>query len=163
MAAVPDHELDSIVGAALKALVESGADRQHIGAFAASFRTEVAQILGRQPQAPAEPDLLGLVRQALTDVLQAGVTLPPAAAAPQQRATKPVYVRVNGQRTAVSIGTTLLADLARREGGLDQARARVREVAMQSPPETMNRSAWVTEALKNLLASSSEPPTASRH
>ena len=156
MAAAPDHELDSIVGAALKALVESGADRQHIGAFAASFRTEVSQILGRQPQAPAEPDLLGLVRQA-------GVALPAPAFASQQRATKPVYVRVNGQRTAVSIGRTLLEDLAQREGGLDKARARVREVAMQSPPETTNRSAWVTDALKKLLSSSSEPPTASRH
>ncbi|MCH8202854.1 MAG: hypothetical protein IH996_07090 [Proteobacteria bacterium] len=63
----------------------------------------------------------------------------------------------------MSIGRTLLEDLAQREGGLDKARARVREVAMQSPPETTNRSAWVTDALKKLLSSSSEPPTASRH
>ena len=64
-----EDPLDAIVGAALKAMADSGAPRARLGAFAASFREEVAEILGRKPPPAPAPDLLQLVTHAVRQAL----------------------------------------------------------------------------------------------
>jgi hypothetical protein len=50
MSGVGEDQIDAIVGATLKAMVESGVGNARVGAFASSFRGEVAGILvSRRP------------------------------------------------------------------------------------------------------------------
>ena len=64
-----DPKLNAIVGAAVRALVESGADDERIGAFAAAHRVRVAEILGLSPTPAGPPDLIEVVREAVRGVL----------------------------------------------------------------------------------------------
>ena len=48
---IKDRQLNALVGGALRGLVESGADDEAVGAFAASYRQKAAKILGRPLEA----------------------------------------------------------------------------------------------------------------
>jgi hypothetical protein len=145
-----EDEIDAIVGAALKAMVESGAGRARLGAFAASFRDEVAGILGRTPEKPAEPDLLQLVtlavRQALTDpALSAtgGAAKPAARSEPAKR----IYVSVAGKPTSVTLSADAYRQLEGAAGSRKQAKAIIQQLAGTAPQDAPNRSGWVQERM----------------
>lgn len=67
------RKLNAIVGAALRGFVESGADNEFIGAFAASYREDVSKILGTSGEALGPPDLLDIVTQAVRAAVQGEV------------------------------------------------------------------------------------------
>lgn len=154
-----EDELDAIVGAALKAMVESGAGRARLGAFAASFRDEVAQILGRKEAKPEEPDLLALVtqavRQAIADPSMA------AGARPKPLGAKRIYVLVNGRPTSVTIDRETLDGLERSVGGRKKSKAIIQELVETAPPDVSNRSGWVRDRLISFMSARGEG--AARH
>lgn len=154
-----EDELDAIVGAALKAMVQSGAARAPLGAFAASFREEVAQILGRKPAKPEAPDLLALVtqavRQAISDpALVGGIS-------PKPQGARRVYVSVNGRPTSVTLARATLEALERSVGDRKKTKAIIQQLAQNAPADVPNRSAWVHERVLALVGP--ESGSAARH
>lgn len=160
-----EDEIDAIVGAALKAMVESGAGRARLGAFAVSFRDEVAGILGRKPEKPVEPDLLQLVTQAVKQAMadpaiaaSRGVAKASARSEPAKR----IYVSVAGKPTSVTLSAESYRQLEGAAGGHKQAKAIVQQLAGTAPQDVSNRSGWVQERM--LAFAAAEAPGASpRH
>lgn len=158
-----EDQLDAIVGTALKAMVASGADSVTLGAFAASFRDEVAGILGLKPAKPPEPDLLQLVthavRQALVDQGIASASVQ-TQIAPRAEPAKRVYVTVAGKPTSVTLSAESLRKLEAFAGGRKQAKAIVQQLAGSAPVDAGNRSAWIQERMLSVATAGSE---AARH
>ena len=93
-----NRKLDAIVGAFVRALIESGMDDAIIGALAASHRAKVADILGVEELPPAgPPDLLALVRTAIRGELAGARLRPPvrmlASRKPSRRRAVPIMSR----------------------------------------------------------------------
>lgn len=145
-----EDELDAIVGAALKAMVQSGAARAHLGAFAASFREEVAEILGRKPAKPEAPDLLELVTQAVRQAIADPGLL--AGASRKAPGARRVYVSVNGRPTSVTIAREALETLERSVGDRRKTKAIIQQLAQNAPADVPNRSAWVQDRVRALVA-----------
>jgi len=139
-----EDEVDAIVGAALKALVESGAARARIGAFAASFRDEVSSILGRKPIEPEAPDLLALVTQAVKTAI-ADPSINPAVRSTRKPGAVKMYVTVQGRRTSVSMPADLVTGLDAVTGGRRQTATLVEQLAQSAPHDVPNRSRWIHE------------------
>lgn len=139
-----EDEIDAIVGAALKAMVESGAARARIGAFAVSFRDEVSDILGRKPKEPEAPDLLALVTSAVKSALQDPAINPAVRSARKPSAIK-LYVTVQGRRTSVSMPANLVTGLDAVTGGRKKTSALVEQLAQAAPQDVPNRSRWIHE------------------
>jgi hypothetical protein len=59
------RQLNAIVGGAIRALVESGADDEIVGAFSATYRTQVAKILGFTEKSFQPLDLVAIVQAAV--------------------------------------------------------------------------------------------------
>ena len=140
--------LDAIVGAALKAMVEAGADAAAIGAFANRYRSDVATILGlpevQQPN--AAPDLSAIVAHALRQVLH---PVPTQSDKPPPRRTR-INVMIDGRRTSVSIPTAIVHEVQQARLGKPgrKLQAIVEELAAKAPRDT-NRSAWIVEQLRH--------------
>lgn len=151
-----EDQIDAIVGAALKAMVESGVNRARLGAFAANFRVEVAEILGRSPAKPAEPDLLTIVKQAVREV----VADPANAVAPRRARAKTaqrVYVTVNGKATSMTLSVESLASLDEISGARKKSKAIIQQLAESAPANVSNRSRWVQERLVAWAAANANP------
>jgi hypothetical protein len=117
-----DQKLNAIVGAAVRALVESGADDERIGAFAAAHRMRVAEILGMSPTPAGPPDLIEVVREAVRGVLtESGL-----AARPVRQTAKRVFVMVAGKRTSVTVDPRLFQKVSEVNGGDAKAQAVIR-------------------------------------
>ena len=145
----PQFKLNALVGAALRGLVQSGADDQAIGAFAAEHRERVAQILGMA--APVAPvDLQAVIESA---VAQGGKPRR------QSGAARRVYVVVAGVRTSVTIPSALFEEVAAAGGGAKEARRLAEQYANQAPDEG-NRSGWTVERLRGHLALHEAPGAA---
>jgi len=140
-----DTKLNHIVGAAIRALVESGADDGQIGAFAVAHRAKVAQILGATEHPPAgPPDLHAVVRDAVRSVLtESGL-----AAAQLRAKAKRINVLVGGKRTSVTVDTGLYLKVANANGGAKKASALIRSLASSAPPDVAKRSGWIEERLR---------------
>ena len=69
---IKDRQLNALVGGALRGLVESGADDEAVGAFAASYRQKAAKILGRPLEALNPPDLKEVIKLAVAEALADG-------------------------------------------------------------------------------------------
>lgn len=152
-----EDELDAIVGAALKGMVGSGASSAKVGAFAASFRDEVATILGRK-EAPAQAtELLELVTQAVQNALGASGVQPRKRQAPAKR----IYVECNGRATSVSIPAEMLLKIDTVTGGRKQTVQALRDIARSVPGSVENRSEWVRQ--RALLLSEQSAEASSRH
>lgn len=160
------RKLDAIVGSAIRALVENGADDAAVGRFAASHRAHVAQILGQPAELPGPPDLLALVTQAVQQAMSM------TAAAPRRApARKRLTVELtNGRRTSVTVDASLLQALQASKGGSrPQATAFIQELARNAPDEAANRSGWVHDKLREIVAqapdlqASAPPPGVARH
>lgn len=146
--AVDSHDdfskLDALVGAALKRLVEAGASSEAVGAFAASYRTEVAQILGLAESRPAEPDLGELVQAAVSRALsEAGVIGQGRA----RRRARKFFVKVDGRRTSVLVAAEQADELVQKLGRR-QANEVVARIAQSAPSNIDNRSGWVQDQLR---------------
>lgn len=141
------RKLNALVGAAIKALVESGAGDEFVGAFAASHRTKVASILGASEQAHDSQDLLTIVTQAVGVALeQAGV------GKRKEPATKRVNVEIAGRRTSLTLSHAVLEKLAQAKGSRQKVKAVIQDLANTAPVDVENRSGWVEERLAGLLA-----------
>ena len=154
-----DSKLNSIVGAALKALAESGADDEFIGAFAATHRAKVAGVLGLAPAAPAgPPDLVELVRGAVRSVLtETGLASPGL-----RPAAKRIYVKVEGRRTSVTVAPGLFLQVAESNGGPARALSMIRDLAAEAPRDVANRSGWVEQRLLAIVQLSAPGAESSR-
>ena len=146
-----EDPLDAIVGAALKAMSDSGAPRARLGAFAASFREEVAEILGRKPPPAPATDLLQLVTHAVRQVL-AEPGLATATAAARAQPAKRIYVTVAGRATSVTLPVDALRQLDEVAGGRKQARAIIQQLADSAPDDVPNRSGWIQERMLAVAA-----------
>lgn len=139
-----DDKLDALVGAALKGLVEAGASAAAVGAFAASYRTEAAQILGLIER-PSVPDLQVLVTEAVSQALaEAGVIKNKQARRPR---AERFYVMVAGKHTSVTISAHTTAKLIEAKGSKAQAKHHVEQLANSAPASTSNRSKWIEERI----------------
>ncbi len=151
-----EDKVDAIVGAALKAMADSGVSRARLGAFALNFREEVAEILGLKATKPEEPDLLSLVTQA---VKQAMADPALVAALPRRRpapAKKRVWVLVNGKATSVTLSAESLSRLEETAGGRKKAKSIIQQLAESAPPDVINRSGWIQERLTAFSAAPTE-------
>ncbi len=153
-----ERKLNAIVGAAIKALAESGADDELVGSFANLHRTKVAQILGQPSRQPDPPDIVDVVAKAVeTTMARFGIV-----EKKKQRASRRVNVVVDGRRTSLTLRAESLERLAETMGGSRQVAATVQSLAQQVPREVKNRSAWVEERLASLV-SHGQPIQASKH
>lgn len=157
-------QLNTLVGAALRGLVEAGASAEAIGAFAASYRQEVAQVLGLSDAPSAIPDLQVLVTEAV------GQALADAGIGGRRRTKKPVaqkfYVWVAGKKTSVTIGRATVDRLLETQGSEDNARRFVQQLADNAPLDVDNRSKWVEGrilASLNFTAKDAEVRGLARH
>jgi hypothetical protein len=144
MSGASEDQIDAIVGAALKAMVESGVGHARVGAFASSFRDEVAGILGAKQAKPAEPDLLQMVTQA---VRLAMADSAPGASARKSQTAERIHVYVGGKRTSVTLLAEGLRKLDEAAGGRKAAKAIIQELAASAPADADNRSAWIQERM----------------
>lgn len=152
------QKLNAIVGAALKAMAESGADDAFVGAFASTHRNRVAEILGIQAQTEQVPELRVMMLEAVNQALQE------AGLVKTKRSTVIRYpVLVNGKRTSVTIDKNLFASLEATKGSKSAARAALQELASQAPESIENRSGWVQQRLSALLQSTSLSIPTARH
>lgn len=155
------HKLNAIVGAAVKALAESGAEDAVIGAFADSHRSKVAQILGHSANHEPAPDLLQLVTQAVSiAIANTGLMKQKRK---KRQAKRRVAVVVFGKRTTLTLSGESLDKLAKVTGGVRQASAAIQALAASVPIEETNRSQWVEQRLIGLIASQSPETSEARH
>lgn len=146
---IEPRKLNAIVGSALKALAEGGADDEFIGAFAASHRAKVAKILGHPEAALQPPDLQMIVAQAVTQALaDAGMGKGKASS---KQAARRINVVVAGQRTSVTLARNTVAQLVEAKGG-KQANEFIQELVNNAPVGVPNRSGWVEERLRAFLS-----------
>jgi hypothetical protein len=146
MSGVSEDQIDAIVGAALKAMVESGVGHARVGAFASSFRDEVAGILRVKQAKPAEPDLLQMVTQAVRLAMADSSTAPGASARKSETAER-IHVYVGGKRTSVTLLAEGLRKLDEATGSRKEAKAIIQELAASAPADAGNRSAWIQERM----------------
>lgn len=143
-----DHrKLNAIVGSALRALADSGADSEAIGEFAVKHREEVARILGVSQELPQAPDLHAVVAQALSQALaDAGIGT--------KRSSKKerVFVFVAGRKTSVTLQTSTVEKVEKVKGSKREAKSFIQELASRAPVEATNRSGWIEERLQSFLS-----------
>ena len=153
------RKLNAIVGATIKALAESGAGDEFVGAFAASHRAKVASILGAPEPAADSQDLLSIVTQAVGIALeQAGV------GKRKEPMTKRVNVEIAGRRTSLTLNRTVLDQLAKVKGSPHKAKSLIQDLANSAPVNVENRSGWVEARLLGVLAlADQDGASAARH
>lgn len=160
---IKDRQLNAIVGAAVRALADSGADDEAIGAFAASHRVKVARILGHPEEALQPPDLQTIVQQAVSLALeQAGLGTRKSAGKTTQR----FNVEIAGHRTSISIDKGVIAKLSEAKGSKKAVNKFVQQIAYNVPTGIENRSGWIEErihAFLNFGAGEESAPAAPRH
>jgi hypothetical protein len=154
-----NRKLNAIVGAALKAMADSGAPDEVLGAFAADHRDKVAGILGLAPQRVEAPDLVAVVEQAVQRVLDRHESTTKTATGPKKVRK---YVLVDGKRTSVTIYGDTFNGLLAREGGEQRSAMKiVNQLANTMPVGGANRSNWVEQRLQALLHTDIEQSSAS--
>ena len=144
------QKLNTIVGAAIRALVESGADDAFIGAFAASHRKQVAEVMGATEALSQPPDLLSLVKHAVTEAL--GKSKPQ-----RERRKRRLNVQIEGRRTSITINLATEKQLIETHGA--KATAVIQDIASKVPSNVANKSKWVEERLQAVLVFSEQHST----
>lgn len=147
------RKLDAIVGSAIRALVESGADDEFIGSFSANHRIKVAGILEQSAATSSPPDLQSVVAQAVTQALSAAGIV-----GKQRNASQRVNVIIAGRRTSVTLGVATIEKLIEAKGGKSQAKELVQEMARTIPTNVENRSGWLEERLQAFLTFQKNDP-----
>ena len=137
---VTQEQLDAIVGAALRGLVQANASNSQIGRFAVEHRLEMAQVLGVEDSRPVETDLQSLVMAAVTTAL-ADFT------ATNQPTRKRYNVTIGGKRTTLTLKSELV-EKAKEQLGRSGAKTLISNLAEASADSTENRSMQVEHRLK---------------
>lgn len=154
------RKLDAIVGAAIKALAESGAADEFVGSFAASHRGKVARILGlAAPEPEQAPDLVAIVTKAVEDAM-AKLAVPAKEGSRAPRARR-VYVTVAGRKTSVTLAEASIDKLVASAGDRRKAMGVIQQLAARAPADVPNRSKWVEQHM--LLVGANSPQATSRH
>ncbi|MBC7619096.1 MAG: hypothetical protein H7293_08935 [Candidatus Saccharibacteria bacterium] len=146
-------KLNALVGAALRGLIQSGADDQAIGAFAAEHRERVAQILGMPAASTEHPDLSAIVAAAVAEGIANGLLVAGKSKSRQRPAGtefRRVFIVVAGVRTSVTVPNELLAKVATATGSTKAARRLVETYANQATDE-QNRSGFTVNGLTQYL------------
>ena len=149
------QKLNTLVGAAIRALVESGADDAFIGAFAASHRKHVAEVLGTTETLPQAPELLSIVKQAVSEALGNSKSLQET---PRKRR---LNVLINGRRTSITINLSTEKQLIDAHGS--SATTVIQDIASKVPSDVSNKSKWVEERLQAVLAFREQQTTTHPH
>lgn len=148
-------QLNTIVGAALKGMVQGGASDAQIGEFASNFRNQVAQVLGIVAAAPEPPDLLAIVSQAVEAAMGRTQSVKsPRATAQKATSTKTkarIMVTVQGKRTSVTVDPEVLNQVKAWAGGKEPCLHLVQHLVDKVPATEPNRSAWVQAQLKQMV------------
>lgn len=140
-------QLNAILGVALRALVDAGADPQFLATFVERYRAEFAKHLNVTVE--AAPDLHAVIVAAVREV----VGPVRSQTAGRAKTTQSINVMVNGQRTTVSVRLHRLQAVQQLVGTNQAARKVVREVAAAAPSDLPNgaRSEWIDKALDGFL------------
>ncbi len=155
------RKLDAIVGSALRVLVENGADDSLVGLFAARHREKVAEILAVPTAVESAPDLVAIVRQAVSEALS-GSVIDVTKGKSREKASR-IYVVVEGRRTSVTISRSTVSRLVEAKGGAPQAKETIQTFANHAPKDIPNRSAWIEERVQALLAFGDTIPEGQQH
>lgn len=153
------RKLNAIIGSAIKALAESGADDEFIGAFALSHRQKVSKILGQPEEALQPPDLQAMITRAVEQAMDSTGLRKRAG----KRKTERVHVLIGGRRTSVTITQAMVSGLVQAKGDRRSAKALIQELANSAPVDTDNRSRWVEDRVRAFLSFPSEPLSAAQH
>lgn len=145
---IKDRQLNALVGGALRGLVESGADDEAVGSFAQSYRLKAAKILGFPEEALNPPDLTSVIKEAVTQALEATGALKPKKSRKQNdRFT----VIIKGQRTSITIHQDVTAQLLQVKGSKSAVSSFVRDVAKDVPESAENKSQWIEDRIAKIL------------
>jgi hypothetical protein len=154
------YKLNEIVGAAIKALAESGAADEIVGSFAVSHRDKVARILGFSAPEPEQPtDLLALVRQAVEDAMTKASLVPSARGRGPKKIR--IYVTVAGRKTSLTLSSVEVDRLVELIGDRRTAIELIQKLADSAPSDVVNRSNWVE--LRMLRGATAEFAGSHRH
>ncbi len=149
---IKDRQLNALVGGALRGLVESGADDEAVGAFAASYRQKAAKILGRPLEALNPPDLKEVIKLAVAEALADGQQAHQAAPKKSRKQNEHFTVMIRGQKTSVTIHKDVIAQLTEAKGDNNaEVKRFVREVAKDVPETVENKSEWIEERIATIL------------
>lgn len=160
---IKDRQLNALVGGAVRGLVESGAEDEAIGAFAASYRQKAAKILGHPQEATSPPDLTAVIKEAVTQALAASGQVTPKTS---RRQNEHFTVLIGGQKTSVTIHKEVIARLSEAKGSKSEVSRFVREVAKDVPETVANKSEWIEERIGAVLRFEAEAAgnsTSARH
>lgn len=147
------RQLNRIVGETLLDLAQSGVDPEFLAEFAAKHRLKVASVLDVSPDVRAQSGLKGLIKETLIETLTEldliGKKKPgrPASEKPASRVT----VMIAGARTSVKIGYDLWSRAVEMSGSPSEATQIVKNIAAKCSPDEGNKSAWVSDRLKENL------------
>lgn len=140
-----NEQLNAVMGVALRALVEAGAEPTFLATFVDRYRPEFAKQLNIPVQQP--PDLHAVIMSAVAEAMGvAGVATPK-----RGRQTRQINVLVNGQRTSVTVRKDRLQTIEQLVGGNKQARHVVQQLASQAPADVEKRSTWIDMQLQNFI------------
>lgn len=148
---IKDRQLNALVGGALRGLVESGADDEAVGAFAASYRQKAAKILGRPLEALNPPDLKEVIKLAVAEALADGQQAHQAAPKKSRKQNEHFTVMIRGQKTSVTIHKDVIAQLTEAKGDKAKVSRFVREVAKDVPETVENKSEWIEERIATIM------------
>lgn len=143
-------KLDAIVGAAIQALANAGADARMIGSFAAQHRQKVAELLNIPSTPTPVVDMKELVDLAVTTVTNALQERGVLRANSSPRLER-LNVIVGKTRTTVSVEKPTLDKLIEMMGSKKAAKQYIEQVANNAPKGTPNRTDWVTEQLTTYI------------
>lgn len=150
-------KLNNLLGLALKAMVEGGADLAHIATFSETYRPLFAKELGMKTEPPV--DLKAVIAEAVSQVL--GAMPGPRARKPKQR----INVIDGGKRTSVTVDPDRLQRLSHAVGGIDQAREVLQQLIDTKPKaiETGGRSTWLNGQIDTYLNLQKDSVSQSTH
>lgn len=160
---IKDRQLNALVGGAVRGLVESGADDEKIGAFAASYRLKAAKLLNHPHEALEPPDLTEIIKAAVSQALAAAAPVIPKRSRKQN---EHYTVTIRGQKTSVTIHKDVIARLGEAKGDKAAVSRFVREVAKDVPESVENKSEWIEDRISTLLqfeAESAQNGSSARH
>jgi hypothetical protein len=145
---IKNRQLNALVGGALRGLVESGADDEAVGAFAASYRLKAAKLLGHPQEALNPPELTEVIKQAVAQALAASGQLP---SKKSRKQNDHFTVMIRGQKTSVTIHKDVIAQLTEAKGDKAAVSRFVREVAKDVPETVENKSEWIEERIATIM------------
>ncbi len=146
---IKDRQLNALVGAAVRGLVESGANDEDVGAFAASYRMKAAKLLGHPQEALNPPDLTEVIKMAVTQALAVAAQPAPKKSRKQN---DHFTVMIRGQKTSVTIHKDVIAQLTEAKGdNKTEVKRFVREVAKDVPETVENKSEWIEDRIATIL------------